>query len=134
MNLGTQTGSVTNHLLSRATNGQPEPRVGMGATILMWSDRHAATITSVLKKVNTTYVTTQDDDAKVVSGSTHDGSATYEFTPNPKGRIRHFKSVGPDGGWKQIRWNDDSKRWNQVPGGGQGLRIGQREEYYDHSF
>ena len=34
MKLGSQTGSVINHLLARGTIGQPEVKVGMGATIL----------------------------------------------------------------------------------------------------
>lgn len=32
MKLGTQTGSVINHLYSRGVIGQPTPEVGMGAT------------------------------------------------------------------------------------------------------
>ena len=32
MKLGTETGSMTNHIYSRATKGQPDPAVGMGAT------------------------------------------------------------------------------------------------------
>lgn len=48
MKLGTDTGSLTNYLLS-GTNGQPKPVVGMGATILSWTDRHPATIVEVSK-------------------------------------------------------------------------------------
>lgn len=32
MQLGTQTASLTNHLLARATISQPDPTLGMGAT------------------------------------------------------------------------------------------------------
>lgn len=128
-----QTGSLTNHLHGRATVGQPKPEVGMGATILLWSDRHAATITSVHTKGNDTYVTTQDDEVRVTSGSAHDGSAVYEFSRNEKGRIRHFKATSADGEWHQIRWNEDTKRWNRIRGGNS-LRIGSREEYRDPSF
>ena len=46
MNLGTETGSVMNHLMSRMVRGEPAPRVGMGATLLSWTDRHAATVTT----------------------------------------------------------------------------------------
>mgnify|MGYP001576962564 CR=1 FL=1 len=38
---GTQTGSLINHLMSGSKGAEPE--VGMGATILGWSDRHPAT-------------------------------------------------------------------------------------------
>ena len=34
MKLGSQTGSVINHLYSRAVIGQPKPKVGMGCTLL----------------------------------------------------------------------------------------------------
>ena len=46
MRLGRETNSITNWMLS-TTKGAPEPVVGMGATILMWTDRHAATIVKV---------------------------------------------------------------------------------------
>ncbi len=45
MKLGTQTGSMTNHLMSNVKS--MEPMVGMGATVLMWTDRHACTIIEV---------------------------------------------------------------------------------------
>ena len=41
MNIGTQTSSLVNHLYSRMTIGEPEPTVGMGVTMLSWSDRNA---------------------------------------------------------------------------------------------
>ncbi len=53
MKLGTQTGSVINHLHSRAVIGQPEPVVGMGATMLLWSDRRACTITNNINNIIT---------------------------------------------------------------------------------
>lgn len=64
MRLGTQTGSVTNHILSRATIGQPEPTVGMGATLLGWTDRHACTIVEVSMERDRIVVTVQEDNAK----------------------------------------------------------------------
>lgn len=42
MKLGRETGSLINHLLSHSK--EPAPAVGMGATILGWSDRHPATV------------------------------------------------------------------------------------------
>ena len=35
MQLGKQTASINNHLLSRAVIGQPSPKLGMGATLLI---------------------------------------------------------------------------------------------------
>lgn len=42
MKLGTQTGSLMNHLYSRGQ--EQEPVVGEGATVLLWTDRHAYTV------------------------------------------------------------------------------------------
>lgn len=132
MKLGTQTGSLINHLQSRATDGQPEPKVGMGATILLWSDRHAATIRNVFYIGNKIAVQVTRDHAKVVSGSSHDGSAVYEFTTTADGRLETFAFDGST--WSQYAVNPKTKRWNKVPGGGHGLRIGERDEYRDPTF
>jgi hypothetical protein len=75
MKLGSQTGSVINHLQSRAVIGQPEPKPGMGCTILKWSDRGAATIFRVFQVGKATIIETRDDHARVIAGSGHDGSA-----------------------------------------------------------
>lgn len=105
MKLGSQTGSLTNHILSRAVIGQPEPVVGMDCTLLAWTDRHAATIRMVTRSI----ITVQDDD----------------------GGVYHFrKNVG--GMWDEVKLNHSTNRWNKT--GGYGLRIGTREEYRDPSF
>ena len=131
MKLGTETGSVMNHLASRATIGQPEPTVGMGATILMWTDRGAATITSVFKIGKTTYLTVQRDREVRISGSVQDGSADYEFQRNPNGSTTTYRQAR-DGGWQKVDINPDTGRY--VATRGAGLRIGERDEYRDPSF
>lgn len=131
MKLGTQTGSVINHLHSRAVIGQPEPVVGMGATMLLWSDRHAATITNVQQVRGKLIVTVQRDHAAVVAGSGHDGSAEYSYNRNPSGGEDHFRRED-DGRWQQVVINRQTGRWGKVSGSG--LRIGEREEYRDPSF
>jgi hypothetical protein len=40
-------GSLVNRLME--ASARPEPEVGMGATVCMWSDRHGVTITEVLR-------------------------------------------------------------------------------------
>ena len=57
---------MINDILSRATEGQPVPEVGMGATILMASDRHAATIVEVFGIGKATAVKVRRDIATVV--------------------------------------------------------------------
>jgi hypothetical protein len=124
---------MINNLLARATIGQPTPEVGMGATRLLYSDRRAATITEVRVKYGETYITVQDDHTRVIAGSGHDGSAEYEYSPNPRGSIRHFKATLPDGAWIEVTWNNATKRWNRVKSSN-GLRIGERDEYRDPSM
>lgn len=133
MKLGTQTGSLINHLHSRAVIGQPEPTVGMGVTMLLWSDRRAGTITNVQVVRGKTIVTVQTDHATVVAGSSHDGSAEYNYQPNPKGAEYHFRRED-DGRWQQVVISNQTGRWGKATGGGKGLRIGEREEYLDPSF
>lgn len=132
MKLGTQTGSVINHLHSRAVIGQPDPKPGMGCTILKWSDRDAATIRNVFNIRDMRAVQVTCDRAKVVDGSEHDGSAAYEFETTPDGTLLTFAFNGH--AWIQYVVNPETKRWNKVPGGGKGLRIGDRDHYRDPSF
>lgn len=143
MKLGTQTGSVINHLYSRATKGQPTPEVGMGVTLLSWTDRHAGTIQAVTVKGKALILEITEDEANVVKGSTFDGTAEYEYVQRPDSHRYMF------------RWNDAAGMWEEVGyavkdytdageailstrlsarKSGRGLRIGQREAYRDPSF
>jgi hypothetical protein len=131
MKLGTETGSVINHLYARSTIGQPVPAYGMGATELLWSDRHACTITNVQLVRGKTIITVQRDYAKVVSGSAHDGSAAYEYAPNPNGSESHYR-LEANGNWQGVVISQQTGRWGKA--GSRGLRIGERQEYYDPSF
>lgn len=121
-------GSFHNNHYARATKGQPTPVVGMGATILLWSDRHAATIVSVGGKPDAWVIEVQEDRAKVISGSDFDGSADYEYSPRPNGRIHTFRFK--DGVWREL----DREGRLMPKGSGSGLRIGDRLEYRDPSF
>ena len=131
MQLGTQTGSLNNHLLSRATLGQPEPTVGMGATVLSWTDRSAATIRHVFQMGNKLAVQISYDEATVISGSAHDDSAKYSYRSRLDGYLETFAFNGMT--WEQYTINRDTKRWKKVKGG-HGLHIGKRDHYRDPSF
>jgi hypothetical protein len=136
MKLGKQTGSVINHLQSLAVIGQPVPTVGMGATLLGWTDRYPGTIIKVdtagaRPDGVTTYVHVQDDTYKLVGGSCMSEAQTYEYTPDPEGSISVFRSK--DGSfWEEVRRNRETGRWNATRG--KGLRIGERNRYYDPTF
>lgn len=114
---------VFGNLMNRIAEGakMPEPQVGMGCTINMHSDRHAATIVKVISK---TRVQVQEDKAKLVSGSRQSESQEYEYTPNPKAEVRTF-SKRKNGLWIE------SKDGRSM---GTSLTIGEREEYYDPGF
>jgi hypothetical protein len=131
MKLGTQTGSVTNHIYSRATKGQPTPEVGMGVTILSWTDRHAGTIIGVSEYPHPT-VWVRQDKATRTDKNGFSESQTYDYEPNPDGALYRFRFR--NNRWEEIRLNDKTGRWNKCEGGGMGLRIGEREEYWDPSF
>lgn len=132
MKLGSQTGSVMNHLMARGTIGQPEAKVGMGATILQWTDRSAATIFRVFKWRDCVAIETREDYSKVVSGSCHDGSASYEHKIDVKGYKRYF--VLKDEAWREARMDEAGKLKLAKKGNGYGLRIGSRDAYHDPSF
>jgi hypothetical protein len=134
MKLGTETVSVMNHLYSRATLGEPVPVVGMGATILAWSDRYAATIVSVEEFAGGRYkylVGVVNDKCKVVAGSSHDGSAAYEYEPGG-GTPRYWAKKKTSGAWVSVKRNEATGKLNMTHGNG--LRIGERDEYRDPSF
>ena len=130
MKLGTQTASLTNHLYSRMTIGQPDPVVGMGATVLCWTDRHAATVTALLNSSGTIIVV-REDYARRIDKNGMSESQEYEYSRNTEGR-RYIFRKGAHGDWQQIEINSKTQRWNKVEG--PGLRIGEREEYHDFSF
>jgi len=124
LKLGTQTGSVMNHLFSREVGY--EPAVGDGATILGWTDRYAATVISVENGI----VTVQQDNAKRVDKNGFSEDQTYEYTPNPQGVTYSYRK-GKDGQWQRVVFNTETGRWNKRDGA---IRLGVREEYWDPTF
>lgn len=131
MRPGIETGSGINHLYSRMTKGAPEPEIGMAATVLLWSDRHAATVTAIEDTKSGLIVEVQEDLATVVSGNSFDGSAEYVYQRNRNG-ARHTFRRDKNGSWDQVRKNPTTGRWNKVSQGG--VIIGKREEYRDPHF
>lgn len=118
---GTQTGSLIN-LISSGSK-MPAPVVGMGATILMWTDRVATTIVAVR--------TTKDGRPKEVDvvpdiatplfeGMTD--SQSYEYAPGD-GAPEIF-TLRRNGAWVRKGASISGTR----------LAIGRRDHYYDFSF
>ena len=134
MNIGTQTNSLVNHLYSRMTVGAPAPVVGMAATTLSWTDRHAATVTEVTEltsKVWAYQISVVEDTVMVVRGSTHDGSAEFATVPNADGYADLYRSDRKTGAWVRGYINKDTGRFQKSSGG---LILGKRDHYVDPSF
>lgn len=122
MKLGTETGSLVNHIYSQTQ--QTLPRVGDGATILSWTDRHAGTVIDVHPTTDTIVV--QEDTAKVISGSVMDGSAVYEYQRNPNGATYTFKPVSRGKAKGLIREGGRKD--------GRSVIFGRRDQHRDPSF
>ena len=119
MRLGSQTGSLVNHLMSGHVGG-PVPVIGMGATILCWTDRHAATVVRVSPSGKTVWV--QQDHAKRTDDNGMSEVQSYEYTPNPEAPMKMFR-LGKHG------WREAGSR-----GKGNGLALDVRRQYHDFSF
>jgi hypothetical protein len=127
MNAGTQTGSLVNHIYSRMTIGAPEPTVGMGVTMLSWTDRHAGTIVEVNTKKR--YIAVTEDSKTRIDNNGISESQQYEFTAVMDG-YRNYYRKDRKGQWRRCYFNNNGRL---VFGTG-GLIIGHRESYYDFSF
>ena len=127
MKLGKHTGSLVNHIYSRAKS--PTPEIGMGATLLSWSDRHPATVIDVFTHGKFTYVAVQDDDAKRIDTNGISESQDYEYTRNPNGAIRYFRLKNDT--WESVYIDPDTNRFKKGCGS---ICFGLREKYYDYSF
>lgn len=123
MRLGSDTGSLVNHVLSRQTG--TFPTIGDPATILHWSDRTPATVAAY--DADKQIVTLREDDATC----TDFDQQTYTFQRSEFGATYHFKRE-KNGSWVQVFFNRTTGRW--IKSKGMGLVIGRREKYRDPSF
>lgn len=115
---------MINQMLAAATKGQPTPVVGMGATVLSYSDRYPGTIFRVFTFRKCMAVEVREDDYTLKDHYLHTSKI------NIKGHKRSF--VFKDGRWIELVTREGklytgSKR-------GLGLRIGDRQAYYDPHF
>jgi hypothetical protein len=97
------------------------PCVGMGATILGYSDRHAATVVHV---ENSKLIGVRQDTATRVDNNGMSENQEYVYEENLHASIQWF-SLRKNGKW--IREGEKLKN-------GTVLLLGERDEYYDFSF
>ena len=127
MNVGTQTASLVNHMYSRMTIGAPEPIVGMGVTMLLWTDRQAGTIVEVNTKKR--YIAVTEDSTKRIDNNGISESQKYEYNAVMDG-YRNYYRKDRKNQWRRCFYKENGRL---VFGSG-GLIIGHRESYYDFSF
>lgn len=111
-------GSLINRAMEKSK--QKTPEVGMGATILGYTDRNACTIISVEPK----RITVQRDNAIRTDENGMSEIQRYDINPNPNG-VKSVFTLRKNGRW--VRETESSN-------GGTYLLIGERQEYYDFSF
>jgi hypothetical protein len=129
MKLGTETGSLINHLYSRGTS--PVPKVGDGATVMHWTDRSAATVIEVREIRGVPYVTIQGDTATRVDKNGMSECQDYEYTANPNGGKSTYRLK--NGKWEAVSLSEETNRWKKSYNQN-GIRFGVRDAYHDFSF
>jgi hypothetical protein len=98
------------------------PEIGMGATLLMWTDRKAGTIIEVSQNGKT--VKWQRDRATRADSNGMSDAQSYTYERKLDGKIETF-TLRKNGRWKRV---------GDPMNGSETLLIGTRDEYYDYSF
>lgn len=127
-------GSLTNRLAEMATKGQPIPEIGMGVTMLSYSDRHAGTIVEIFTKGAFEYIGVTQDKATRLDDNGWSESQEYAFETVAGAMPVYYRRKikdGPDGRFRATYRNANG-RWVGSERGG--IRLGERDEYYDFSF
>jgi hypothetical protein len=128
MKLGTETGSLVNHL--SCNKSVHDIVLGeTGATLYSWSDRNAATVVDTFTKGKYDYYVVQRDNAKRVDNNGESESQDYVYTRNLEAGKSTFR-VGKNG-FEAVMFNPDTGRYSAICGG---LSIGNRVTYRDPSF
>ena len=118
MKLGSETGSLINHVLSGSGGAPAKPEVGTAATILHWTDREPATVVRVSPTGKTLWV--QADKYTRVDQNGMSESQDYEYARNHTAPLQEFR-LTPKRGWRG-------------KGGSPALVLGRQERYHDFSF
>ncbi|HEX8556710.1 MAG TPA: hypothetical protein VF668_01335 [Pyrinomonadaceae bacterium] len=113
-------GSFQNLMMGRAAAASVvTPTVGMGATEVMYSDRHAFTVVEV---ISPTRIKVRADRATRVDKNGMSDAQQYKFTPDPKGRERVL-TKRRNGKWVPVGESQNAP----------GFLLGVRSEYRDYT-
>lgn len=113
-------GNLTNHITE--TVKPVAPVVGMGVTIVYYSDREAGTIVDV--STDGKKIKIQQDLAIRTDSNGQSESQDYRFEANPKGDV-FFAS---------LRKNGTFVLKNRSMQNGTIVRVGERDTYHDYGF
>jgi hypothetical protein len=125
MRLGTETGSLINHVLTHNVES-PAPFIGMAATLCSWTDRSPGTVIAWDGKL----LRVQTDKAIRTDSNGFSECQEYTYEADHNGSQYIFKR-DRNGKWRQCGW---SKTGRVVFTGGHGIVLGRREKYHDYSF
>ena len=125
-----------NDIMSRSTAGELVPKVGMGVTYLMWSDRHPGTIVAVV--YGGRGVSVQRDKCTVKPGKTY-------INTESQGDVWDIEPTVIEDGWDGRVQISNADRFTKRKNGcwvkegspmrsGQRIAIGYRERYEDPHF
>ena len=105
---------------------QPFPEVGMGATIMMYTDRHAATgaVLDLSGMGDIKCIGIRRDKAIRIDGNGMSTEQRYRYEPNPSAPLE-FYTLRRNGCW--VKKGEKSHN-------GTAIVLGVREEYHDYSF
>lgn len=124
MKLGTETGSFFNHLMSGDTN---KPSVERGATVLLWSDRHAYFVNAVTKDGKECVI----ERAKAVRSDENgmSDSQNYQYFREVYAEPIHLKFRY--GKWRRYYTNAYTGKMESQT---MNITFNGMYEYYDYSF
>jgi len=100
-------GCIQNRLMAAAK--MPEPKVGMGVTELLWSDRHAYEVIEVQDK---THCKIRALKAERTDRNGISESQSYKYTSDPDGKVKYLVFRG--GRWRSRKAEDvflGDKKW-----------------------
>lgn len=129
--LGKDTGSLVNYISMNSANAV-QPEIGMGVTTFGWTDRYPGTIQSIETIRGKVYIGITGDDAQRVDTNGFSEMQEYVYTQRPDAPQSYYRFNEARQQWEGVRKNPETGRW--VLNNNNGIRIGEREKYYDHSF
>ena len=119
------------YLHSRAVVGQPVPEVGMGATVLHWTDRSPATVVEVFKIGKAVAFTVQEDRATRIDQNGMRDEPDRLLLAEPGGWQEHVQAARGRPLDRRVAEPADEPLEQQCR---RGRPAGVRGKYHDFSF